>query len=168
MNWLEINDLVESGRLQELTRSQEVTEAYIRHRGECNVQEHVLNSLHWKWTEIQQLNSEQIGIFSDPSLYAVTKNDFPYDFEAGIHHLVVWSKIYIRLYNDKNEKRIEVKAQIEEFLASHLHKFGLRAGEDYCWFMNYVSLQSIRSISHLHLIIKSKDPQLIDQILKNF
>lgn len=178
MDWDEIKQLVASGRLEQLQRHEECTRRYREHRKSLNVDlaTYVLEKLQWSSEKIRFLNKrystrEQkiAASFSSKTLFSVTRNDFPYDFEPNVHHLLVWSKIGLPLYEDDSngaEQDAETRSRIEEFFRFNLEDRCGVSRADYCWFVNYSSLQSIRKISHIHLLVKTRDRELIeDQIL---
>ncbi|QLG70614.1 hypothetical protein HG535_0A05550 [Zygotorulaspora mrakii] len=169
LEWQRVRELIRADKLEQLVRSEKVTEAYRKHKLECDVQQYVLENLNWSPSEVRRLNDEGVKFFSDRSLYTLTQNDYPYDFEPTIHHLIIWSKIYIPLYNDKNEKNDKVEEELDNFVNEHIAKFALPA-DDYIWFMNTSPLQSIKNISHLHLLVKVPVDQenVVEQILQNF
>ncbi|KAK0645893.1 hypothetical protein B0T16DRAFT_457879 [Cercophora newfieldiana] len=102
--------------------------------------------------------------FEDPSDFCVLINDWPYGFEPGITHLVVWTRTSIRTDTDKGdlipESREEVSAFVKRYFVDRLGP----GGEDrVMWFKNWVALQSVRALDHVHVLLKDVDPQLIEE-----
>ena len=144
-----------------------------------SINERVLKRLNWDETELRNLNEvvyptdeDKIrACFSRQDFILVSANDFPYKFEANVVHLLIWSKIFIPLYINDNtdqvspdggkqelpEMNMEMKARIEYFLSENLNKLGMEEERDYVWFINHSRLQSIRSLSHIHLIVRFRD-----------
>lgn len=180
MEWDRARALIRSGRLEQLVRSEDVTRRYREHKealGSVDVSDFVLDRLQWSGKELEYLNEkkyrsveEKISVaLSSQSLYKLSWNDFPYDFPANVYHLLVWSKIILPLYeNDDSEgnraRQVpHMHDRIEEFFRLTLQdRLHIPQG-DYCWFVNYSSLQSIKKISHIHLLIRTDNEELIEK-----
>ncbi|QLL32591.1 hypothetical protein HG536_0D01130 [Torulaspora globosa] len=176
MDWDQIKQLIASGQLDRLHRDDECARRYREHRrslGKVDLSTYVLRKLQWSSEEIEFLNSDRYktreqkieACFSSRSLYSVTRNDFPYDFEPDVHHLLVWSKIGLPLYGDDSNgagQDPETRNRIDEFFRFNLEERLQVSKADYCWFVNYSSLQSIRKISHVHLLVKTRDRELVE------
>lgn len=182
ITWDEVRDYIKTGELYRLRRSKDETVRYRAHKKMLEEKhivmiDHILGKLNWDLAELEQLNNETYpsnedklhASFSKEELFKLLPNDFPYMFDPNIIHLLVWSKIRLPIYLDDHtevsmEKHNDVlptmnpsmKAKIEAFLAKTLKKQGLEPGTDYDWFINYTNLQSIKAISHIHLLIKCK------------
>lgn len=175
--WSRAKELVETGKLDQLVRSKETTEKYRAHKAalrNTDVSLYILSRLNWSLEELTYLNTYKFSstndkiatCLTDKAYFKITTNDYPYNFEPDVYHLLVWSKINIPLYdNDTNEstKNVHMYDRIEEFLELNVHQRMKISKDDYCWFINYVSLQSIRSISHIHLLIKTSDKNIIEK-----
>lgn len=180
MNWHEITQLISSGELDRLQRTEECTRRYREHKralGKMDLSTFVLQRLDWRDDELEFLNNVKFATreekiqacLSRREFYKVTRNDFPYDFEPSVSHLLVWSKIVLPLYRDDSngaQQDPDTKDRIDEFFKLNLEdRLGIQSG-DYCWFVNYSSLQSIRKISHVHLLVKTANKEAIeDEIL---
>lgn len=179
MDWDRAKQLIRSGQLDRLVRTDECTRRYREHKrslGSVDVSTFVLNSLQWSTEELEYLNERKFATreekidaaLSDRTLYKVTRNDFPYNFPADVHHLLIWSKISLPLYGEDSNGAAqdpETRERIEAFLRFNLETRLHVAKSDYCWFVNYSSLQSIKKISHIHLLVKTKDRKLIEGLL---
>lgn len=193
ISWKEICYYIQTGELYKLSRSPEETERYHQFKAELkkrgtNVADNIIDKkLAWSRAELSRLaqkyptdEDKTNVIFSDTSLYKLLKNDFPYNFEKGVYHLVLWSKLYIPLYEQKTtdkpdgetldlEDNIQgvnpvVKSKIDRFLELNLKKtLGLT---DYIWFVNYPRLQSIKSISHVHILINTEEREKVEWLIK--
>jgi len=101
--------------------------------------------------------------------YAVLANDWPYGFEAGIVHLLVWSKTPIAVDEVRGDVTAESRRVIEEFVEGFFVKplVGAAAagGEKgrVQWFKNWVSLQSVRGVDHVHVLVKDAPEELIER-----
>ncbi|QLQ79467.1 hypothetical protein HG537_0C01140 [Torulaspora globosa] len=175
MDWDKIKQLISEGRLDQLQRDERCSRLYREHREslEVDLATYVFKKLEWSSEKVCYLNNEIYSTreqkirasFSSRKLYKVTRNDFPYDFEPTVHHLVVWSQIELPIYGKGSEgtqQDVETRNRIEEFFRINLEERWGVLEDNYCWFVNYSSLQSIRKISHIHLLVKTSDIELIE------
>lgn len=111
--------------------------------------------------------------FEDQRDYAILINDWPYGFEAGIKHILVWSRTPIAVDDDRGDVTPESKRLIEDFVkrqfVSTLAKEeGIaisEARDRIMWFKNWVSLQSVRGVDHVHVLVRDAPKPLLDQWL---
>lgn len=184
INWSEVQEYVGTGELYKLRRSKDETVKYRAHKAalkEKNIEmiDHILGKLDWNLDDLTNLNDNTYptindkieACFSQKDLFKLLPNDFPYMFESNIIHILVWSKIQLPLYlDDKTEVSMEnqnsvlptmyppMKDKIERFLENTLtEKLKLKPDTDFVWFLNYSNLQSIKGISHVHLLIRFKE-----------
>ncbi|GAV53671.1 hypothetical protein ZYGR_0AK01730 [Zygosaccharomyces rouxii] len=175
--WQEARSYVASGRLELLKRSPKGTEKYRKHKqkltGDISVD--VCGKLGWDLQEIVELNTLRFpdpvqkleAAFSSSNWFKTTVNDFPYDFQRGIHHLLVWSKISLPLYLENSETiQNDVYNKISNFLKYNLEVHYHLDSQDYLFFINYSNLQSVKAISHIHLLLHTDD-SVADKILSN-
>lgn len=177
ISWEQAREYVYNGHLELFKRSPEGTAKYQKHKetltGDISIA--VCGKLGWDPQEIIDLNTVRFpngtqkveAAFSSSNWFKTTINDFPYDFEDGIQHLLVWSKISLPLY-DENSETIQNATynRILNFLKYNLEvKYHLDS-KDYLFFINYNNLQSVRGISHLHLLLHT-DESFANKILSN-
>lgn len=111
--------------------------------------------------------------FQDARDYAILLNDWPYGFEAGIKHILVWSRTPIAVDDTRGDVTSESKRVIEEFvgthfvraLASHAGISLAEAKSRVMWFKNWVSLQSVRGVDHVHVLVEDAPEPLLKQWL---
>ncbi|KAG0665452.1 hypothetical protein C6P45_000449 [Maudiozyma exigua] len=183
ITWDDIKEYISTGELYKLRRSKEETVRYRAHKQELkdkdiSIIDSVLGKLNWTLDNLEEINAKIYptdddklkASFSKKDLFKLLPNDFPYMFQPNIIHLLVWSKVRLPIYpNDHTEVSMEkhndvlpkmnpeMEQRINVFLETSLgKKLGLKPREDYVWFINYSSLQSIRAISHIHLLVKCK------------
>ncbi|KAI7362840.1 hypothetical protein KC354_g6964 [Hortaea werneckii] len=102
--------------------------------------------------------------FADPHDFAVLVNDWPYGFEEGIHHLLVWSKTPIPVDDEKGDVTPESRRLIEEFIEEFFVRPLGEGGKDQVqWFKNWVSLQSVRGVDHVHVLVRDVAPEQLAQ-----
>lgn len=90
-------------------------------------------------------------------------NDWPYGFESGITHLVVWTKTPIQTDEIRGDVTMPSRQIIEDFVRRYFVA-DLEQGEERVqWFKNWVSLQSVRGLDHIHVLVKDAPKELIEQ-----
>ncbi|KAJ5908796.1 hypothetical protein N7495_001478 [Penicillium taxi] len=100
--------------------------------------------------------------FADPEDYKILRNDWPYGFTPGIHHLVVWLRTPIPVKSGEGHLTDESRALIDSFVQK---TFVSRLADDQqrrfadpaahvLWFKNWVGLQSVRALEHVHILVR--------------
>ncbi|KAG2732508.1 hypothetical protein G9P44_004925 [Scheffersomyces stipitis] len=169
--WNEVHFIVTTNQLELFARSQAATDRYLKFKhdlkeSKVNILDHILaNEVRW---DVEDLREEG-AIFADKSDLRIIHNRFPYYFEDDVSHLCVWSKV--RIPTDPNsadgdittETRNKINQYIEE---TFIRPLGL-TWEQVEWFKNWTSLQSVKSISHIHVLIKGGDKNKIEQMVES-
>ncbi|QEU61233.1 hypothetical protein KDRO_E01050 [Kluyveromyces lactis] len=187
ITWEQSKRYIKTGELYKLIRSPEITAKYRRHKSQLeskgqDLVSFILTSrLHWDVKELNHFNNIAFAsdedkikaLFKDKTTLKILTNDYPYNLEDSISHILIWSKIYIPLYQSNvnastddsvvmQSMNTEVKQLIEKFLDHLLKPLGLT---DYIWFINYPRLQSIKTVSHIHVLIKSNDKDTVQRLV---
>ena len=90
--------------------------------------------------------------FENPADYQILVNDWPYAFTSDLTHIVVWSKTPIATDEQRGDVTEESRRIIEAFVQK---TFAERLGDDrVLWFKNWVSLQSVRALEHVHVLVR--------------
>ena len=103
--------------------------------------------------------------FTSPSDYKILLNDWPYGLTPDITHIVVWSKTPIAVDEKNGDVTVESRNIIENFVGK---TFGERIGggdegrERVVWFKNWVSLQSVRALEHVHVLVRAASKEDLD------
>lgn len=101
--------------------------------------------------------------FANPRDFAVLRNDWPYGFESGITHLVVWTKTPIETDQTRGDVTPASRQVIKDFVQRYFVA-ELEGGEERVqWFKNWVSLQSVRGLDHIHVLVKDAPEGLIEK-----
>lgn len=111
--------------------------------------------------------------FEDRRDYAILVNDWPYGFESGIKHILVWTRTPIAVDDDRGDVTPESKRIIEDFVERQFvqtlaNEAGIShemARETVMWFKNWVSLQSVRGVDHVHVLVRDAPEKLLEQWL---
>ncbi|KAG8531402.1 uncharacterized protein KY384_003031 [Bacidia gigantensis] len=105
--------------------------------------------------------------FSNSDDYKILINDWPYGFEAGITHLVVWLKRRIPVQPPEGYLTSESKILIEDFVqktfVQKLAKDDAPATDRVQWFKNWTALQSVRSLDHFHVLVRDVPEAIIEE-----
>lgn len=102
--------------------------------------------------------------FHDRRDFAVLLNDWPYGFEDGIAHLLVWSKTPIATDDVRGDVTEESRRRIEHFVEEFFVKpLGENGRERVLWFKNWVSLQSVRGVDHVHVLVRDAPREILEK-----
>ncbi|KAI9043878.1 GIG1 family protein [Aspergillus affinis] len=99
--------------------------------------------------------------FADPADYKILRNDWPYGWTPGISHLVVWLKTPVPVHGENGDMTDESHSLVEGFVR---RTFVDRLAKESAtfrhpdahvqWFKNWTALQSVRSLEHIHVLLK--------------
>lgn len=109
--------------------------------------------------------------FADPEDYKILRNDWPYGLEPGISHLVVWLRTPIPVESTEGHLTAESRALIDGFVQ---RRFVQRLAEDgagrfadpgshVLWFKNWVGLQSVRALEHVHILVRDVPEDILTE-----
>lgn len=102
--------------------------------------------------------------FKDPSDYCVLVNDWPYGLDPEITHIVVWLRTAIPTEPDTGDMTPESRALVQEFVKSYfVDTLGLDGENQVLWFKNWVALQSVRALEHVHVLVRNVDVETIER-----
>lgn len=103
----------------------------------------------------------------EPSDYRVLLNDWPYGLTPDITHIVVWTRTLIPTDPESGDVTSESRSLIKEFVKTYFaDRMGPNGGERVMWFKNWVALQSVRTLEHIHILVKDADPELLEDWTK--
>lgn len=168
IKWDDADVLIKTKRLDKLVRSPEQSAIYHAAKSRFKeshggTAEYVINErLRWNGPDAISSSKSFMEKMDD---IKILKNDFPYDFEPGIQHLIVWSKVFIPCGED-DLPTPESEAQIEKFLYNYFTlKFGVPRS-NILWFKNTLVLQSIPNISHFHVLLRNCSDADVNKIIQ--
>ncbi|WEW57114.1 hypothetical protein PRK78_002574 [Emydomyces testavorans] len=104
--------------------------------------------------------------FVDPRDYKILRNDWPYGVTPDITHIVVWMKNQIPV-DEQNGGDVtpESRRLIDEFVhrtfVKRLTGEFADAKERVMWFKNWTALQSVRSLEHVHVLVRGVPDEII-------
>jgi len=168
--WPEVHFIIATNRLELFARSSAQTKQYLEFKHELkelkvSILDHILNEeLRWKMEDLR----EEGEIFAHESDIKILYNKFPYYFEEDVSHLCVWSKV--RIPTDPNSDVGDISEETREQIRKYIENTFIKplgiTWDDVEWFKNWTSLQSVRSISHIHVLIKGGDKNKIEEMIE--
>ncbi|KAI2642876.1 hypothetical protein GGS21DRAFT_486702 [Xylaria nigripes] len=102
--------------------------------------------------------------FGDKSDYCVLINDWPYGVTPDITHIVVWSRAIIDTDPETGDLTPEARETVSNFVKRFfVDKLGSQGENQVLWFKNWVSLQSVRALEHIHVLVKGASRELLEE-----
>ena len=134
-------------------------------RSSCiDISEYVLrHRIGWTAPSDHQAKSEVP--FEHSSDYQIRRNDWPYGLTADITHMVVWLKTAIEV-DGIGDPTAASKELIETFVTRTFRDRIVphpAYPDQIMWFKNRTRWQSVRSLEHIHVIVRGVDQSLIEE-----
>ncbi|KAI1496703.1 hypothetical protein F5X99DRAFT_58106 [Biscogniauxia marginata] len=105
--------------------------------------------------------------FHDPSDYRVLTNDWPYGLTADMTHIVIWSRTIIETDPETGDMTPESRRVVADFVKKFfVDRLGPEGDSRVLWFKNWVALQSVRSLEHIHIMVKDVGQDVLDDWTK--
>ncbi|KAK4143854.1 uncharacterized protein C8A04DRAFT_28422 [Dichotomopilus funicola] len=105
--------------------------------------------------------------FAEPADYRVLINDWPYGFTPGITHIVVWSRTPIATDDTVGDLTPESRKTVGDFIKRYFVDSLGPGGEDkVIWFKNWVALQSVRTVDHVHVFVRDVELAVLKEWTK--
>ena len=104
--------------------------------------------------------------FRDSRDFRILPNDWPYGLDKRIVHLIVWLKNRLEVEPPRGDMTLKARDQVQTFVDENFVNpvKKLTGGTDnVIWFKNWVSLQSVPGIDHVHILLKDVPQDVIDQ-----
>ncbi|KAI0194183.1 hypothetical protein F4808DRAFT_353209 [Astrocystis sublimbata] len=102
--------------------------------------------------------------FEDKLDYSILVNDWPYGLTPDITHIVVWSRTVIDTDPATGDMTGESHKVVSDFINRvFVDKLGPGGGVRVLWFKNWVALQSVRSLEHIHVMVKDASKELLNE-----
>lgn len=189
--WEEVKEIVRDNKLEKFARSLQQTENYHNFKAQLqknhtSVFKHLLsNELKWyepkdnggvSWDEVVRngipdnqivINPASYKLFSNPADLKIVPNHFPYYFEDDVMHMCVWTKL--RIDPDEASPIGDISPATREIIEKYVCKtFVDEMGidrENIVWFKNWEALQSVKTISHLHVLVKGMTETQLELVL---
>lgn len=102
--------------------------------------------------------------FGDPSDYSILINDWPYGLDPEIRHIVVWLRTSIATDPDTGDMTPQSRAACEAFIKRQfVDRLGPGGEDRVVWFKNWVALQSVRALEHIHVLVRNVDDDTLKE-----
>ncbi|ODV98192.1 hypothetical protein PACTADRAFT_47994 [Pachysolen tannophilus NRRL Y-2460] len=187
--WEELQEIVSTNEIQNLRRNPEVNVKYQNFKTQLSSKNESLFSHlifdELKWADrndyLQHLTSDKINDLpkvlklnpTDKRLLAnaadikILPNDFPYFFESNVCHLCIWSKVVIK--DDPLSGKGDISRKTRKIIDRYVEKtfvdyLGIPK-ENILWFRNWSALQSVKALSHIHVVIKDFTTENYEKIV---
>lgn len=100
--------------------------------------------------------------FHDKSDYSILINDWPYGLTADIAHIVVWSRTIVDTDPQTGDMTLESREVVSDFVKRvFVDKLGPEGEAKVLWFKNWAALQSVRTLEHIHVMVKDASQELL-------
>ncbi|KAK2030950.1 hypothetical protein LX32DRAFT_585600 [Colletotrichum zoysiae] len=166
-DWEELKEIIKTNKLEVLKRKPSDLRRYMKWTAETKAEygsmtQYILaNRLPKQWGA-PPFTPKSLVPFEDPSDYRVLANDWPYGLDAGITHIVVWSRTIIPTDPDTGDMTSESRRTVQEFVDRYfVDSLGEGGAERVVWFKNWVALQSVRTLEHIHVLVRDVDAEVI-------
>ncbi|CAK7197444.1 hypothetical protein SEUCBS139899_000091 [Sporothrix eucalyptigena] len=173
-DWTDLKNVIETNNLSVLKRKPSDLRRYMQWTAETKAEYGsitrflIVHRLPKAWGSSPPYTPVSTVPFAEPSDYRVLVNDWPYGLTPDITHICVWTRTIIPtdpVTGDMtNSSRALVAAFVQRYFASSLlQEDGDRGkGEDrVLWFKNWVQLQSVRQLEHIHVLVRNVSPALL-------
>lgn len=174
--WEDLKDIIANNRLETLRRWPSDLKRYIKWSNQTKKQYGSVMAFvmkeRLKWTPVGtpetglRFDFESPVPFENPNDYKILPNDWPYGLDPGIVHLIVWLKNRTEAQPPLGDLTPEARAQVNAFVDEKFAKpLAKLTGEDdnILWFKNWVALQSVPGIDHIHILIRNVPKSTIDE-----
>ena len=131
------------------------------------------------WKPLPQTHSENGPVFecdnSTPFTaagdYKILLNDWPYGISPNITHLIVWSKLRLPDQMPDGHLTLESSALVRDFVQRRFIDVLMESGdreakEKILWFRNWTGLQSVRSLEHVHVLVRDAPKAMLSEWIK--
>ena len=99
--------------------------------------------------------------------FKILRNDWEYGLEPALRHIVVWLKQRLPVREDGSLSE-EGRKMVDDFIGK---EFREKAGEKehgskIIWFKNSTALQSVRSLEHVHVLVRDVEESVLEQWMR--
>ncbi|KAL8294293.1 hypothetical protein RB597_007978 [Gaeumannomyces tritici] len=159
-DWDELREIIDNNKLEVLKRKPSDLRRYMKWTAETKAEYGsmtkyiMVHRLPKTWGEPPFKPVSPVP-FQNSSDYRVLMNDWPYGLASGITHIVVWSRTGIQTDSETGDMTLESRRIVADFVERFFVATLGPGGENrVMWFKNWVALQSVRSLEHIHVMVK--------------
>ncbi|KAL8388582.1 hypothetical protein RB595_009075 [Gaeumannomyces hyphopodioides] len=166
-DWDELREIIDNNKLEVLKRKPSDLRRYMKWTAETKAEYGsmtkyiMVHRLPKIWGEPPFKPVSPVP-FQDSSDYRVLMNDWPYGLASGIAHIVVWSRTGIPTDPETGDMTPESRRTVADFVERFFVATLGPGGENrVMWFKNWVALQSVRALEHIHVMVKDVEPAVL-------
>ncbi|KAH8153148.1 uncharacterized protein LAJ45_02735 [Morchella importuna] len=167
MTWEDLKLIIENNRLEDLKRVPSDLRRYISWSKKTREEYGTILAFILKerlgWKDLKPQNLAPFACEADTK---VLINDWPYGNAPGILHIVCWTKAPIATQPDSipagdltPESREIIDSYVNQTFKKHLGK------ENVLWFKNWASIQSVRSVEHIHVLVRGASEEFLKSVI---
>ncbi|KAK2740943.1 hypothetical protein FQN57_005947 [Myotisia sp. PD_48] len=170
-DWEELKDIIAQNKLELLKRTPSDLRRYLAWTtGIKEKYGSIMNyicqeRLRWPITADPQTLAVNPIPFADPNDFLILRNDWPYGLMPDITHLCVWLKPKIAVTPGDGDVTDESRKLIDDFVSrtfiARLSKVFDDAPDRVQWFKNWTSLQSVRALEHIHVLVRAVPEEIL-------
>lgn len=179
--WPEVRDIIRYNDLDAFARLGAQTESYLAFKRllkqeNLTVFRHIVTqTLGWRrLEELDGVKDDKITVeasgapmFTNPDDLKIVRNDFPYYFEDDVTHLCVWTKR--RIESDPESLVGDLSPETRDIIERYVEQTFVKGlgipRENLVWFRNWEALQSVKEISHVHVVVKGMTKEQVACVL---
>lgn len=109
--------------------------------------------------------------FGNQNDWKTLPNDWPYGLDKGIVHLIVWLKNRLDVEPPRGDLTPQARALVNNFIEKEfvvpIAQVTGTSGDNVIWFKNWVSLQSVPGIDHVHVLVRNVSQDFVDRSWTN-
>jgi hypothetical protein len=171
-SWTDLTSLISSNKLEELKRWPSALKAYLAWTAHVkqkygSVMTYLLDQrLHWTplpdETGALRFPVKNAVPFGDAEDFTILRNDWGYALEPGVCHVVVWLKQRLPV-DERGALSAEGREMVDAFVEREFRR-GVDEGErgsQVLWFKNGTDLQSVRSLEHVHVLLRDAEEEVL-------
>ncbi|PCD30875.1 hypothetical protein BFJ63_vAg3965 [Fusarium oxysporum f. sp. narcissi] len=168
-DWEELKEIIRTNNLSVLKRKPSDLRRYMAWTAETKAEYGsmtnylLVNRLPQEWGN-PPFTPRSTVPFEDPSDYRILINDWPYGLEPDIRHIVVWLRTTIPTDSETGDMTPESRALVQSFIEkTFIDALGPNGKSKVLWFKNWVALQSVRALEHIHVLVRNVDYDTLER-----
>ncbi|KAM5358904.1 hypothetical protein ACJZ2D_014890 [Fusarium nematophilum] len=168
-DWQDLKNIIETNNLSVLKRKPSDLRRYMKWTAETKAEYGsmtnylLINRLPGSWGKPPFTPASTIP-FDNPSDYRVLVNDWPYGLDREIRHIVVWLRTTIPTDPGTGDMTPESRVLVKSFVKRYfVDALGPDGESQVLWFKNWVALQSVRALEHIHVLVRNVDDETIER-----
>lgn len=187
IGWDELRRLVEQNEIESMRRDPKVLEKYraykerLQQTNQSLFSHLVINELRWADPEILKevadieelpkklnLKPKDRRLLANADDIKILMNDFPYYFDANLTHLCIWTKVDIK--SDPSSEKGDISPKTRLIIERYVNKTFVEylgiSKDRILWFRNWSALQSVKNLSHIHVVIRDISDEQLAKVVK--